>query len=183
MEKWYLYEGWQWSPRQVGECQGCSQHRNVCSFKLDQIGILNSLCTFQSLEQANKNAACSLENVKGSKTTPTLIQIHIIGTLNTTKSPSFHLPSTPSSSFALCTGSHDSTHSLKRNGFGFFHSKLGLQSSANVNWFVLSSLRRSRHAWRAVCADVSPQILSRPSQLDHSILYRIYSVSRIKNVL
>ena len=91
----------------MGECQGCSQHRNVCSFKLDQIGILNSLCTFQSLEQAKK-AACSLKNVQGSKATPNLIQIHIIGTLNPTKSPSFHLPSAPSSSFALCTGSHDS---------------------------------------------------------------------------
>jgi hypothetical protein len=59
------------------------------------------------LEQAKK-AACSLENVQGSKATPNLIQIHIIGTLNPTKSPSFHLPSAPSSSFALCTGSHDS---------------------------------------------------------------------------
>ena len=55
--------------------------------------------------------ACSLENVQGSKATPNLIQIHIIGTLNPTKSPSFHLPSAPSSSFALCTGSHDSIRS------------------------------------------------------------------------
>ena len=55
-----------------------------------------------------QKTACSLENVQGSKATPNLIQIHIIGTLNPTKSPSFHLPSAPSSSFALCTGSHDS---------------------------------------------------------------------------